>query len=322
MDFMTTVTFLDKPLWMWLSFMAVVLTLLVLDLGVLHRKDHAVSMKESLLTTLGYCALACGFGSWIYWEMGSAKAIEFFTGYVVEFSLSMDNVFVIALILGFFKIPVKYQHRVLFWGIMGVLVLRGIMIGVGAALVQQFHWVLFIFAGFLVLTGLKMLFAGDSQMDMNQNPILKFLRRYGRMTDKMHGHSFFVRLKDSNTGRYAYYMTPLMAALLMVEFADVIFAVDSVPAIFAITTDPYIVYTSNIFAVLGLRALYFTLSGLIERFAYLKYALALVLMFIGSKIFIVEFTGIDKFPPAISLSITFALLAGGVSYSLWKTRKA
>ncbi len=321
MDFLMN-TFMDKPVWMWLSFLAVVFILLVLDLFVLHRKERVVTMKESLLTTMGYCALACAFGGWIYWELGASKALEFFTGYVVEFSLSMDNVFVIALILGFFGIPPKYQHRVLFWGIMGVLILRGIMIGIGSALVQEFHWVLFIFAGFLVLTGLKMLLAGDEEMDMNKNPVLKFLRRYGRMTDKMHGHSFFVRLKDTNTGRYAYYMTPLMAALLMVEFADVVFAVDSVPAIFAITTDPYIVYTSNIFAVLGLRALYFTLSGLIERFAYLKYALALVLMFIGSKIFIAEFTGIEKFPPAISLSITFGLLAGGVTYSLWKTRKA
>lgn len=312
---------MGKPLWMWVVFMLVVVTLMALDLGVLHRKSRVVKARESIISTLGYMFLAVLFGGWIGMELGTAKAVEFYTGYVVEFSLSMDNVFVIALILGFFHIPAKYQHRVLFWGILGVLILRGVMIFAGAALVSEFHEILYFFAAFLVFSGIKMLLAADSESDLNQNPVLKFLRRYGRMTDKLHGDKFFVRLSDENTGHYAYYMTPLFAALLMVEFADVVFAVDSVPAIFAITTDPYIVFTSNIFAILGLRSLYFALAAMIDRFSYLKYALALVLIFIGSKIFITDMLDIVKFPPAISLGVTFLILAGGVGYSLWKTSK-
>lgn len=313
---------LTKPLWMWGLFLTIVLTLLVLDLTVLHRKQHAITMRESLLTTGGYCALALLFGGWVWWEMGTTKALEYYTGYVVEFSLAMDNVFVIAMILGFFKIPAQYQHRVLFWGILGVIVLRGIMIGVGAALVAEFHWVLYLFAGFLVISGIKMLMLADHESDLNKNPLLKLLRKYGRVTEQHHGEKFLVRLKDSNTGHYAWYMTPLLVALILVEIADVVFAVDSVPAIFAITTDPYIVYTSNIFAILGLRALYFTLAGLLERFKYLKYALAILLIFIGSKIFVADLLGLEKIPPSIGLGVTFAILAGGVFYSLYKTRKA
>lgn len=313
---------MGKPVWAWLAFAVVVGTLLVLDLFVLNRKDHVISMKESLLTTGGYMALALLFGGWVGWEFGHQHALEYVTGYVVEMSLSMDNVFVMALILGFFKIPRHYQHRVLFWGIMGVVVLRGLMIGVGAIMIQNFHWVLYIFAGFLVITGVKMLFAGhEDEADIGKNPVLKFLKRYARVTDQMHGHNFFIRLKDSNTGRYAYYMTPLMVALIMVELADVVFAVDSVPAIFAITTDPYIVFTSNIFAILGLRSLYFALSSLMARFEYLKYALAILLIFIGSKMFVVDMLDLAKFPPMLSLAITFAILAVGMGYSFWKTRK-
>ncbi|MFO0500455.1 MAG: TerC family protein [Pseudomonadota bacterium] len=312
---------LTKPIWMWALFITIVLVLLVLDLSVLHRKQHAITTRESLLTTLGYCSLALLFGGWVWWEMGHAKALEYYTGYVVEFSLAMDNVFVIAMILGFFKIPAKYQHRVLFWGILGVIVLRGIMIGVGAALVQEFHWVLYLFAGFLVFSGIKMLLLVNHESDLGNNPVLKLLRRYGRVTEKHHGDKFFVRLKDSNTGHYAWYMTPLMVALILVEIADVVFAVDSVPAIFAITTDPYIVYTSNIFAILGLRALYFTLADMLERFKYLKYALAILLIFIGSKIFVADLLGLEKIPASIGLGGTFLILAIGVAYSLYKTRK-
>jgi tellurite resistance protein TerC len=203
-----------------------------------------------------------------------------------------------------------------------VIVLRGIMIGVGAALVQEFHWVLYVFAGFLIISGIKMLMMADHKTDFNNNPLLKFLRKYGRVTEELHEHRFMVRLKDKTTGHYAWYMTPLFVALILVEVADVVFAVDSVPAIFAITTDPYIVFTSNIFAILGLRALYFTLSGLIDRFAYLKYALAILLIFIGSKIFIVDMLGLEKIPPSLSLGVTFLILATGVIYSLYKTRKA
>jgi len=319
---MMTDLWLGKPAWVWLGFLMVVGVLLVVDLFVLHRRDHVVSMKESLITTGVYCALAVLFSFWVGHKFGAESAVLYLTGYVVEMSLSMDNVFVMALILGYFHIPRQYQHRVLFWGILGVILLRGVMIGAGALLIQEFHWVLYIFAAFLMLTGLKMLFwTGDEKTDIGKNPILRFLRRYGRVTDELHGRKFFVRLVDGVTGRQAVYMTPLMVALILVEFADVVFAVDSVPAIFAITTDPYIVFTSNIFAVLGLRSLYFALSSLIARFEYLKYALALLLVFIGSKMFVVDMLNLAHFPPLFSLGVTFAILGSGVAYSLWKTNK-
>jgi tellurite resistance protein TerC len=235
-------------------------------------------------------------------------------------SLSMDNVFVIALIFSFFAVPREYQHRVLFWGVLGVIVLRAVMIGLGAALVTQFSWVLYVFGAFLVLTGVKMLWMADHQPDLERNVLLRLLRRVLRVTPRLHGNAFVVRAPHPETGRPVLWATPLLLALCMVEFADLVFAVDSVPAIFAITTDPFIVYTSNIFAILGLRALYFALAAMIHRFAYLKYALALVLVFIGSKIFLVGIVG--KIPAVISLSVTFGLIAGGVLVSLWKTRPA
>lgn len=321
MEFLIDTMWLGKPVWMWVLFLGIVLTLMALDLGVLNKKNHAIGVKESLWTTAGYMGLASMFGAWVWYELGSQRAIEYYTGYVVELSLAMDNVFVIAMILGFFKIPRQYQHRVLFWGILGVLLLRGIMIGVGTAMVQNFHWVLFIFAGFLIFTGFKMLVAKeDADADLATNPVLLFLKRYGRVTNKIHGDKFFVKLKDDNTGRMATYMTPLMVALILVELADVLFAVDSVPAIFAITTDPYIVFTSNIFAILGLRALFFALSATMERFAYVKYALASLLIFIGGKMLLAEF-GLFKMTPLTSLVITLAILTAGVAYSFIKTRK-
>jgi tellurite resistance protein TerC len=230
----------------------------------------------------------------------------------------MDNVFVIALIFSYFAIPRQYQHRVLFWGILGVIVLRAIMIGLGAALVSEFSWMLYGFGAFLVLTGIKMWFIADHMPDIANNPLLKFLRRRLRVTPEVEGNAFFVRRLDPASGRMVRWATPLFLALCLVEFVDLVFAVDSVPAIFAITTDPFIVYTSNIFAILGLRALYFALAAMIHRFKYLKYALALVLVFIGTKIFLVGIIG--KFPPALSLGVTFGLIAGGVLVSLWKTR--
>jgi tellurite resistance protein TerC len=267
--------------------------------------------------------MALLFGGWIWHELGQEKAIQYYTGYVIEQSLSMDNLFVMAMIFGFFRIPRAYQHRVLFWGILGVIILRGIMIGVGAALVAEFHWVLYLFSGFLIFSGIKMIAMADHETDIGQNPILKFLRKHMRVEDNLHGNKFFVKLKDRNNNMTVTYMTPLMVALIMIELADVIFAVDSVPAIFAITTDSYIVFTSNIFAILGLRTLFFALSAMLDRFAYLKYALSAVLIFIGAKIFLADFVfQDDKFPPAVSLSITFAILGTGVVYSLWKTRKA
>jgi tellurite resistance protein TerC len=232
----------------------------------------------------------------------------------------MDNVFVIAMIFGFFAVPRVYQHRVLFWGILGVIVLRAIMIGFGAAVIAQFSWVLYVFAAFLIATGVKMLVFSDTDYDIAKNPVLRFMRRRFNVTDEHHGENFFVKKPDPKTGRLAWFMTPLFMALVLIEIADVIFAVDSVPAIFAITTDPFIVYTSNIFAILGLRALYFALAAMVHRFHYLKYALAVVLIFIGSKIFIADMLGLAKIPPAISLAATFGILAMGVVWSLWKTR--
>ncbi|WP_157267791.1 TerC family protein [Azohydromonas aeria] len=319
MEFLHT-PFLTQPLWLWLSFLTIVVLLLALDLGVLHRDDREIDVRESLWLSAGYIGVALIFGAWIWHQLGAQSGTEYFTGYLIEKSLSMDNVFVIALIFGFFAVPRKYQHRVLFWGILGVIVLRALMIGLGAALVTQFSWVLYLFGAFLVLTGIKMLWMSASQpMDLAGNPLLKFLRRRMRVTNELHGHDFFVRRPHPVSGQPVLWATPLFLALCMVEFADLVFAVDSVPAIFAITTDPFIVYTSNIFAILGLRALYFALAAMIHRFAYLKYALALVLVFIGSKIFLVNIIG--KIPPVISLSVTGALIAGGVLVSLWKTRE-
>ena len=310
---------LGKPAWMWLAFISIVIALLVLDLGVLHRDQHEIGVRESLLLSGMYIAIALVFGGWVWWELGSQSGMEYLTGFAIEKSLAMDNVFVIAMIFAYFAIPRALQHRVLFWGILGVIVLRAIMIGAGAALVSQFGWVLYIFAVFLILTGVKMFFAGEGHKDVGDNPMIKWMRRRMRVTDELHGQKFFVRQPDAS-GRMVLWATPMFLALVMIEIADVIFAVDSVPAIFAITTDPFIVYTSNIFAILGLRALYFALAAVIHRFAYLKQALAVLLVFIGSKIFIADLLGWEKFPAPWSLGITAAILIAGVVWSLWKTR--
>lgn len=374
---------------MWGIFFAVVLSLLIFDLGVLHKNQHEINIKESLLLSTFYICMGLCFGGWIWYEMGSPSALEYFTGFIVEKSLSMDNIFIIAMIFTFFAIPRKYQHRVLFWGILGVIFLRAIMIGLGATLVSQYHWVLYIFALFLVLTGMKLLIltegaqklmanskrvrpaviltwlitclgmayasklgledAGESitiettiyilvgltailgvrvalmthqeESDLADNPFLIWLRKHIRITDKLHGQAFFVKQHHPKKNRVVWYITPLLLALIIIEIADIIFAVDSVPAIFVITTDPYLVYTSNIFAILGLRALYFALSALIARFYYLKYALSVVLIFIGSKTFIANALHWEKFPAQWSLLITLLILACGFGYSVWKTRE-
>lgn len=309
---------LGKAAWVWLLFAGIVVTLLTLDLGVLHKDDREIGVRESLFLSAGYISMALLFGVWVWWFLGAQSGTEYFTGFLIEKSLSMDNVFVIALIFSYLAIPRQYQHRVLFWGIIGVIVLRAIMIGVGAALVSQFSWILYLFGAFLVVTGIKMWLVADHMPDIANNPILKFLRRHLRVTPDVRGNAFFVQQPDPATGQPVRWATPLFLALCMVELIDLVFAVDSVPAIFAITNDPFIVYTSNIFAILGLRALYFALAAMIHRFKYLKYALALVLVFIGTKIFLVGIIG--KTPPVISLGVTFGLIAGGVIVSLWKTR--
>lgn len=313
--------FLGTPIWLWLVFVGLVGLLPAFDLGVLNRGDREIGVAQSLKLSAFYITLGVLFGGFVWYQLGAAPAAEYMTAFVVEKTLAMDNVFVIALIFATLSIPRKYQHRVLFWGILGVIVLRGIMIGVGATLVAQYGWILYIFAGFLILTGFKMLFVGDKEHDMESNPILGFLRRHMPLSKDLHGHAFTVRQPDPKTGKLRRYATPLLLALVMIEIADVIFAVDSVPAVFAITTDPYIVYTSNIFAILGLRALFFALAAIIHRFEYLKQALAVLLIFIGSKVFLADLFGLAKFPPAVSLGITFAILGAGVGYSLWRTRK-
>ncbi|MDO6963836.1 TerC family protein [Rhizobium alvei] len=314
--------FLGKPLWMWAVFITLVLGLLILDLGVLHKGSREIGIRESLLMSAFYISIGLAFGGWIWYQSGEQSALEYLTGFVVEKSLAMDNIFIIAMIFSYFAIPREYQHRVLLWGILGVIVLRGIMIAAGAAVVENFHWVLYLFAAFLVITGIKMLFSADhDENDIGNNPVLKFLRKHLPVADKLHGEHFFVRETDPKSGKLKTLITPLFLALIMVELADLVFAVDSIPAIFAITTDPYIVYTSNIFAILGLRALYFALAAMIHRFVYLKYALAAVLVFVGSKIFVADMFGLAKIPPAVSLSVTVGILAVGIIGSLWATQK-
>ncbi|MBX9750313.1 MAG: TerC family protein [Roseococcus sp.] len=326
MDFML-LEWVGKPIWMWAGFLAIVVALLAFDLGVLHKEDKEMGIQESLVLSAFYIAFAMVYGAAIWWAYdaghlttsdGTHAGITFFTGYFIEKALSIDNVFVISLIFGYFAIPRKYQYRALVWGIIAVIVLRGIMIAVGAALVQEYSWILFIFGAFLIGTGVKMLMVPETEPDISKNPVVKFMRKRMRVSDTLHDEKFFVREPDPKTGKMALTATPLFLALVIINIADLIFAVDSVPAIFAITTDTFIVYTANIMAILGLRALYFALAAMVHRFEYLKYALALVLVFIGVKIFWNQFFG--KLDPAFSLGVTGALIAGGIIFSLYKTR--
>ncbi len=310
--------FLGTPSYFWLAFIGIVIALLVFDLGVLHKSDREIGARESFILYGGYMAVAFMFGAWVWWSQGSQSGLEFFTGYLIEQSLSMDNIFVIATIFGTLAIPRKYQHRVLFWGILGVIVFRAVLIGFGAALVLSFSWILYVFGLFLVFTGIKMFMKSEHAPDIENNLVLKWLRRHFRITSELHGHDFTVRLPDPKTGKLMTWLTPLLVALILVEIVDLIFAVDSVPAIFAITTDTFIVYTSNIFAILGLRSLYFALASAINRFAYLPYSLATILVLVGIKVFLVPM-GI-KIPTSLSLGVTIAVLAAGIIYSLWKTR--
>jgi integral membrane protein, TerC family len=316
------IDFLGQPLWMWLGYLAFVFVLLAFDLGVLNKRGGEIDVAESMRLSAFYISMGLAFSLFIWWRMGSEAAILYLTGYVVEESLSLDNIFVIALIFGYFNIPQRYQHRALVYGILGVIVLRGVMVAAGTAIVDQFHWVLYLFAAFLVYTGIKMLAPGGGEFDVSKNKLLKFLHARLPVTEELHGEKFFVRLPANEDGeKPKLYATPLFLALVMVEFADVIFAVDSVPAIFSITTDPYIVFTSNISAILGLRALYFALSAMLERFVLLKYALSAVLVFIGGKILLGEMMGLGKIPPLWSLTITLVILGSGVIGSLMKTRR-
>jgi tellurite resistance protein TerC len=339
-DFLTA-DFLSKDVWIWFAFIGAVCALLAFDLGVVNKKDHEIGIRESLSLSAFYIAIGLGFSAiiWSLYNNSSATAsIDpqllavsgadrawtavqlYLTGFAVEKTLALDNVFVISLVFTYLAIPRIYQHRVLFWGIIGVIVLRALMIGLGAVLVSQFSWILYVFGAFLIFTGIMMLKKDDASEDMSQNKVLLWLKRQLKVTPELHGNRFRVQLPDPKTGKLRWVATPLLLALLFVEIVDVIFAVDSVPAIFAITSDPYIVYTSNIFAILGLRALFFALSAMVHRFYYLKYALAATLVFIGSKIFLGDFFENGKFPALWSLGITMGLIGSGIVYSLWKTR--
>ncbi|WP_108660916.1 TerC family protein [Acuticoccus kandeliae] len=309
---------MGKPAWMWLAFLLLVLVLLVFDLGVFHRNSHEIGVRESLFLSAFYIGVALAFGGWVWQTMGDDAAVLYLTGFVVEKSLAMDNIFVIALIFAYFNIPRIHQRRVLLWGILGVIILRAIMIAAGVVIIERFEWMLYLFAAFLIFSGIKMLVMGDDEYDVAQNPVLRLMQRRCRLTEELHGERFFVRKPDAKTGRMLTFVTPLFLALVVIEFADVVFAVDSIPAIFAITTDPYIIYTSNIFAILGLRALYFALAAMLHRFTYLSQALAIVLVFIGSKIFLADALGLTKIPPAWSLSITIGILVSGVVLSIVK----
>jgi tellurite resistance protein TerC len=339
-DFLTG-AFAGQPIWLWLAFLTFILFLLWVDLGLLNRKDAVVSPAKSAGMWALFASLAVAFGAYVYFgynppaefytdpeNLNRQATIQFFTGYLLETALAFDNIFVISLIFTYFAIPREYQHRVLFWGIIGAIVFRAIFIGVGAAVVNQFTWVLFLFAAFLIFTGWKMLAAKGEEHDVKieDNFVVKLVRRVLPVTDTIRNHNFFDQRVDA-TGKTVLMATPLFLALIMVETADIIFAVDSVPAIFAVTRDPFIVYTSNIFAILGLRSMYFMLAAAVERFRYLKYGLALVLVLIGGKIIwnfglYKELHVVPYLEAHWSLIATLTLLGGAILYSLWATRKA
>lgn len=301
-------------LWAWIGFNVFVLVLLAFDLGVLHRGSKVISVREALWLSLGYIVLAFIFAGGLFYFMGSQSGYQFVTGYLIEKSLSVDNIFVFLLIFMHFSVPPQYQYKVLFWGIIGALLMRGTLIYVGASVIEAFHWIIYVFGAFLIFTGIKMLIAVGQQPDMENNRIVRFMRNNFRVTETFEGDRFFVRRNG------LLFMTPLFIVLILVELTDVVFALDSIPAIFAITTDPFIVYTANVFAILGLRALYFALVGVIHRFHYLKYGLSLVLMVVGTKMILNAYFGEKVIPTEIALLITAALIGGSIVVSLIKTR--
>ena len=302
-----------NSLWGWVGFNVVVLAILALDLGVLHRRSEKVSLKEAATWSAVWVALSLCFAFAVYRTMGKESGLEFLTGYLIEYALSVDNIFVFVLIFSYFNVPEKYQHRVLFWGIIGALVLRGVMIVAGSALVTRFAWTLYIFGAFLVFTGVKMALQKDEDAyNPERDPVLRLVRRLVPVTEDYRGDKFFVREPDK-AGRMRYAATPLFIVLLIVDTTDIIFATDSIPAIFAVTRDPFIVYTSNICAVLGLRALYFLLASIVDKFVYLKLGLSLVLVFIGGKMLLEHFVHL---PIVASLGVVGAVLAASIVASL------
>jgi len=299
-------------IFLWIGFNVFVLALLAVDLGVFHRKAHAVSIKEATAWSIVWVSLAMIFNLGIYFTWGEQKALEFFTGYVIEKSLSVDNLFVFVMIFQYFSTPTKYQHRVLFWGILGALILRAIFIAAGSALLNQFHWMIYVFGAFLVFTGIKMLLQGDEKLKPERNPVVRLFERWVPMAREYHGQSFMIRTNGKTRA------TLLLLVLIVIETTDVIFAVDSIPAIFAVTQDSFIVYTSNVFAILGLRALYFMLAGVMQMFVYLKFGLSLVLCFVGAKMLLAD---IYKIPIGASLAVIGTVLLLSIIASWWTTQR-
>jgi tellurite resistance protein TerC len=314
---------MDTPIWLWIGFNVFVLAMLALDLGVFHRKAHAVSGREALAWSIVWISLSLVFNAviYFYWDRmmpnstytNSEAALAFLTGYLIEKSLSVDNIFVFILIFSFFAVPAAYQHRILFWGILGALVMRGTLIAIGAALLEQFHWIIYIFGAFLIFTGIRMAWQHEENVEPDKNPVVQFFRKLMPVTENFERDQFFVR----RAGKLM--ATPLFLILLVVESTDLIFAVDSIPAIFAVTQDPFIVYTSNVFAILGLRALYFLLANVMDMFQYLKFGLSAVLVFIGIKMVIVDFY---KIPIGVSLTVVASILTISILASLWKARES
>jgi tellurite resistance protein TerC len=295
-------------IWFWVIFNVFVLGLLALDLGVFHRKDHTVGMREAAIWTVVWISISLIFNAGIYFYAGPEPALQFLTGYLIEKSLSVDNIFVFVMLFSYFNVPPIFQHRVLFWGILGALIMRGVLIGVGAFLIAQFHWVIYIFGAFLVFTGIRMAVQKDDEsVEVESNAVVKLLRRFMPVTQQYHGHDFFVR----EGGRL--FATPLFVVLLIVETTDLIFALDSIPAIFAVTQDPFIVYTSNVFAILGLRSMYFLLADIVTKFRFLKMGLSAILVFVGVKMLI---EGFYHIPILVSLGVIASILAISIVASL------
>jgi tellurite resistance protein TerC len=291
----------------WALFLLVVLILLALDLGVFHRKAHEVRPREAMFWSLAWVAVSCAFGTWVYLHAGPQKGLEFFTGYLIEYALSVDNVFVFIIIFSYFAVPKHLHHRALFWGILGALLMRGAFILVGTALLHAFHWVIYIFGAFLIYTGFKVLRQGETEVEPQNNPVVRLFQRMFPMVATYSSEGFFARSGNR------WLATPLAVVLVTIETTDVVFALDSIPAVFGITTDPFIVYTSNICAILGLRSMYFLLAAVVHRFAYLGTGLGLVLMFVGAKM---VFSDIFPIPIAAALGVVALVLAASIAVSL------
>jgi tellurite resistance protein TerC len=301
-----------SSLWAWIGFTVFIVAMLAIDLGVLNRKAHVIRLREAGIFTALVVACAGVFNGWIFVAEGSQAGLEFLTGYLIELALSVDNIFVFILVFSYFQVPAQFQHRVLFWGIIGALAMRGGMIAAGWLLVERFHWIIYIFGAFLVYTGIRMATHDEVDIKIEANPVLRLIRRFMPVSPSYDGQRFFTKLTVADRARW--FATPLFVVLVMVDVVDLIFAVDSIPAIFAVTADPFIIFTSNVFAILGLRSMYFLLAGIIEKFHYLKLGLATVLTFVGVKMLITYFE--MEIPIGISLAVVGGVLALSVIASV------